>query len=132
PVLALTPAQFAPAEVGELTLRSRQLPTGTDQQLLAKPEMQSQPQHQEGPYRLSRCARIEAFVRHQAKDLVGDLAVLADRTLRLQHRQDRLKRVPVHPRDTLHFLLSSGAITVEGIAEAVPVRAGGVDLRSAD
>lgn len=78
----------------------KQLP----QVLLAKSEVQAEPQHQERPDSLGGGPRIAILIRHALEDLVGHLAVFGKRAVRLEHAHNRLERIPVDPHHPLDFL----------------------------
>ena len=68
------------------------------------------------------------LIRHQANDLLGDLAILANGACRLKDRHDRLERIAMDARDPLDFLDAVGSMLVKVVAGAVPVCVGIVDL----
>lgn len=127
-MIAVAPSDLTALELFQHPLRSRQLSPRAQHQLpkvlLTNPEMETEPQHEQGTDGLRGWARIAFLVRHQSNDLLGDLPVLSDRACRFEDRHDGFEWIAMHTGNALDFLHAVRGVLMEIVAGAMPIFSG--------
>ena len=83
--------------------------------------MKADTQHQESAHSFSRRTGVVPFVWHPPQDFFGDLAVLADRTWRFEHRQDGLEGITMNAGNAIDLFDPATGVFVHAVAGGRPI-----------